>query len=63
MEKTFSMHEAQLRKCSGKAAKDRGKLVKTPAWKLGEGIVNSQPKETTRYNLNQKMHTIALDLQ
>jgi hypothetical protein len=60
------MHEVQLRKCSGKAAKDRGKFVKTLAWKLADGIVNSHPKEPARYNcynLNQQMHTIALDLQ
>jgi len=40
MEKTCSVHEVQLRKCSGKAAKDRGKLVKILAWKLGEAIAN-----------------------
>lgn len=45
------MHEVQLRKCSGKAAKDREKLVKILAWKLGEGIANSRPKETARYKL------------
>ena len=47
------MHEVQLRKCSGKAAKDRGKLVKTLACKLVVGIVNSHPKEPARYNLLQ----------
>jgi len=51
MEKTFSMHEVQVWKCSGKAVKDRGKLVKILAWKLGEGIVNVHSKEPARYIL------------
>jgi hypothetical protein len=51
MEKTFSMHEVQLRKCSGKAAKERGKLVNTLGWELSEGRGNFHPKEPARYNL------------
>jgi hypothetical protein len=51
MEKTFSMHKVQVRKCCGKAAKDREKLVKILAWKLSEGIVNDHTQELARYNL------------
>jgi len=45
------MHEVQVRKYSGKAARDREKLAKILAWKLGEGIVNVHPKEPARYIL------------